>query len=61
MDKGALLLVVSYYCYEIQFLKRNITESYLLVVTKYDTTTNRNGDTEYVPDMGIELLCPAIF
>ena len=52
-------MVVSYYCYEIQFLKRNITESYLLVVTKYDTTTNRNGDTEYVP--GIELLCPAIF
>ena len=30
----------------------------LLVVVKLDTTTNRN---EYAPDMGIRLLCPAIF
>ena len=28
---------------------------------EYDTTTNRNGDTEYVPDMGICHLYPAIF
>ena len=30
-------------------------------VAYYTTPTNRNGDTEYVPDIGICHLCPAIF
>ena len=33
----------------------------LLVVVKLNTTTNRNGNMEYAPDMGIRLPCPAIF
>ena len=33
----------------------------MLVVVNLNTTTNRNGNTEYAPDMGIGLLCPAIF
>ena len=33
----------------------------LLVVVNLNTTTNRNGNMKYAPDMGIGLLCPAIF
>ena len=33
----------------------------LVVVFKLNTTTNRNGNMKYAPDMGICLLCPAIF